>query len=169
MKKRTHTIFCRARNSELSTGVEICEYEKRNGGPPEGRIAMRFFQSDNAREQVRVVLQPVEAYDLFVKINQVARSTVACKESTLPHKVERTEGDKKIEIISSVVVEKWVREGRSGYAIIGSRVTNGKSNSFNVAISEQKGFPAVNRLLFIGELLRFLSSVQSWEIYEGSS
>lgn len=155
-KKRSVTFYCKARGSEVATGCEITEYEKRNG-KTEGRVVLRFFISDNSKEQVRFVCEPREAYSLFFKINKVARANAACKEQTLPHKIEREEGGKKISIITSVTVEKWVRENRSGYAIIGSRTIDGKNNSFNVAI------PDVADLLYYGKFLEFLSCAQAWE------
>lgn len=155
-KKRSVTFYCKSRGSEIATGCEIVEYEKRNG-KTEGRVALRFFISDNSKEQVRFVCEPREAYSLFFKINKVARSAVACKEQTLPHKVEREEHGKKVTIITSVTVEKWVRDKRSGYAIIGSRTIDGKNNSFNVAI------PDVSDLLYYGKFLEFLSCAQAWE------
>ncbi|WP_224962713.1 hypothetical protein [Geomonas subterranea] len=155
-KKRSVTFYSKARGSDIATGCEITEYEKRNG-KTEGRVALRFFISDNSKEQIRFVCEPHEAYSLFFKINKVARSAVACKEQTLPHKIEREDGGKKTSIITSVTVEKWVRENRSGYAIVGSRTIDGKNNSFNVAISD------VAALLYYGDFLKFLSCAQAWE------
>lgn len=156
-KKRSYTIYAKSRGSEISQGVEVCEWEKRKD-KIEGRVSLRFFISDNSKEVVRFVADPAEAYDLYFKINKVARSAVACKEQTLPHKsIKEERGGKKTEMITSVTIEKWVRDQRSGYAITGSRTMNGKSNSFNVSISD------VARLLHIGELLRFLSCAQCWE------
>lgn len=155
-RKRTVTFYSKSKGSDIATGCEITEYEKRNG-KTEGRVALRFFISDNSKEQVRFVCEPHEAYSLFFKINKVARSTVPCKEQTLPHKIEREEGGKKITIITSVTVEKWVRGDRSGYAIIGSRTIDGKNNSFNVSI------PDVAALLYYGDFLKFLSCAQAWE------
>lgn len=156
-RKRTVTLYSKSRGSDVSIGCEITDYEKRNG-KTEGRVALRFFISDNSKEQVRFVCEPREAYDLFFKINKVARSTAACKEQSLPHKIEREENGRKITIITSVTIEKWVNEKRSGYAIVGSRTIDGKNNSFNVAI------PDVAALLYYGDFLKFLSCAQAWEI-----
>lgn len=155
-KKRSVTFYSKTKGSEIATGCEITEYEKRNG-KTEGRVALRFFISDNSKEQVRFVCEPHEAYSLFFKINKVARSATACKEQTLPHRIERQENGKTITIITSVTVEKWVRGDRSGYAIIGSRTIDGKNNSFNVSIQD------VSSLLYYGKFLEFLSCAQAWE------
>jgi len=154
-RKRSVTLYSKTRE-QVAIGCEICEYEKRNG-KTEGRVALRFFIEDGSKEQVRFVAEPREAYNLFFKINKVARSAVACKEQTLPHKIEREEGGKKISIITSVTIEKWVKDAKSGYAIIGSRTIDGKNNSFNVSIKE------VSDLLYYGKFLEFLSCAQAWE------
>lgn len=154
-RKRTVTFYCKAKGSEIATGCEIFEYTKHNSKDL-GRVGLRFFISDNSKEQICFVSEPSEAYGLFMKINKVARSAVPCKEQMI-HNFKREENRRKIEIITSVTVEKWVRESRSGYAIIGSRTTDGKSSSFNVAIQD------VGNLLYYGEFLKFLSCTQAWE------
>lgn len=156
-KRRGHTIYAKAKGSDTATGVEIAEWEKRDEGETEGRVSLRFFVTDGSKETIRFVAEPPEAFDLYCKINKVARSETACKEQTLPHKSVREEGRQKFEMVTSVTVERWVRGDKSGYAIVGSRTSNGKANSINVSVAER------NRLLYYGELLRFLSCSQSWE------
>jgi len=156
-RKRSYTVYAKARGSEIAQGLEVSEWEKRKD-KIEGRVSLRFFISDNSREVVRFVAEPWEAYDLYLKINKVARSAAACKEQSLPHKsVSDERGGRKVEMMTSVGIEKWVNGGRSGYAVTGSRTMNGKSNSFNVSVSDAA------RLLHIGELLRFFSCSQAWE------
>lgn len=155
-KKRTTTVFSKAKGSEIATGVEISEFSKTNG-KTEGRILFRFFVSDNSKEQVKFMAEPWEAFDLFHKINKVARSTTSCKEQIGPHNYRRDGG---IETLTSVTVEKWVKEERSGFAIIGSQTVDGKSSSFNVSI------PNGSRILFLGKFLESLSIMQSWEMTE---
>ena len=127
----------------------------------EGRVSLRFFISDNSREVARFVADPMEAYDLYLKINKVARSTGACREQSLPHKAMKDDGGRRTEMITSVAVEKWMRDGRTGYAISGHRTIQGRSNTFNVPITD------VARLLHLGEFMRFLSCSQCWEAMPG--
>jgi hypothetical protein len=155
-KKRSYTIYSRSAGSEIAQGVEVSEWEKRKDKVL-GRVSLRFFISDNSREVVRFVADPMEAYDLYLKINKVARSTGACREQSLTHKAIKDDSGRKSEMITSVAVEKWMRNGRTGYAISGHRTIQGRSNTFDVSITD------VARLLHLGEFMRFLSCSQCWE------
>ncbi len=65
-----------------------------------------------------------------------------------PHKFTRN-GE---EIVTSVLVEKWVKESRSGYAIKAMR----KGLSYNIVMDE-------THLLWAGEMLRSLATAQAWQ------
>jgi len=171
-KKRSCTIYSKSKGGEIATGVEICEGWKSErddqgreieGGKVEGRVCLRFFISDGSKQTFRFIAEPKETYALFLKMNKAARTEGKFKEQTAPHTTKRREsGGQQLEIISSVTVEKWVNGTRAGYAIIGSRTVNGKSDSFNVSIS------SVEDWLFYAEFLKSLSISQSWESYEGN-
>ena len=104
-------------------------------------------------------MEPREAFSLWMKITKVIRSTVSLKEPSTVHKIEREEKGVKTEIFTTVTVEKYVKEGRSGYAITCVRSINNVKNSYNIPMAESD-------FMFCGELLKFLSCVQAWETYE---
>ena len=142
-----------------STGVEIREANKsseEHGQVSErvGRVHLRFFKltpkvKPDELTQIRFVCEPDEAFGLALLINQVANSTVPCKEKLAPHKF--TAGDQCIETVTTLSVEKWERSGKNGYAL-----TVGRGKDFiSVPLPLAK-------LLFAGEFLRFLSTEQCW-------
>lgn len=158
---RTKTFHSRPRNSTVDTGVEIREWEKppKSGNTKiEGRVCLRFFISDGSKKPFKFILEPFEAFDIYHKIQKIARSQVACKEQTAPHTTEQEIEGKTVKVVASVTVEYWIKEAKSGYAIIGSRTIDGKNISFNVPL------PGMSMLLYAGELLKALSIIQSWEI-----
>lgn len=151
-RKRTHTIYCKPRGSEIATGCEILEFEKKNG-KAEGRILFRFFISDKSKEQVAFCAEPFEAYKAYILINRVVRSAVSCKEKLAPHNNRKDGG---VETLTSITFEKWVKGEKNGYAIIGAQTMGSQNNSFNVSVDAE-------RLLFVGKFLESLSVMQSWE------
>ena len=157
IRKRSDTIYAKGKDS-VSRGLEICEHVKRNG-KKHGQVCMRFFIENGSQEQIRFLMEPREAFSLWMKITKVIRSTVSLKEPSTVHKIEREEKGVKTEIFTTVTVEKYVKEGRSGYAITCVRSINNVKNSYNIPMAESD-------FMFCGELLKFLSCVQAWETYE---
>lgn len=161
-RRRVTTIYCRTKDrqgqGDSSAGLEISEGVKRNesAGDPvrdEGRVFLRFFATDQPKEQhVRTMLEPWEAFQLSRLIQQVVEAKDKVELRLAPHKFTRN-GE---EIVTSVQVEKWVKETRSGYAIKATR----KGLSYNVAMSE-------THLLWASEMLRSLATAQAWQEREG--
>jgi hypothetical protein len=159
--RRQTTIYCKAKERpgqpEVSSGVEISEGIKRPESASdlvraEGRVFLRFFATDQPKEQhIRTMLEPWEAFQLSRLIQQAVESKEKLELRLAPHKFTRN-GE---EIVTSVLVEKWVKENRTGYAIKAMR----KGQSYNIAMSE-------THLLWAGELLRTLSTAQAWQEWE---
>jgi hypothetical protein len=159
--RRTTTIYCRAKDrqgqGEVASGVEISEGIRRpeSVNDPvraEGRVFLRFFATDQPKEQhIRTMLEPWEAFQLSLLIQQAVSAKDKVELRLAPHKFTRN-GE---EIVTSVLVEKWVKESRSGYAIKGMR----KGLSYNISMSE-------THLLWAGEVLRALSTAQAWQEWE---
>lgn len=142
-----------------STGVEIRAAVKTNEEQGQvvercGRIHLRFFKlapktkSDDVT-QIRFICEPDEAFGLSHMINQVANSSVACKEKLNPHKFSgKNQGE---ETVTTLSVEKWERGGKSGFAL-----TVGRGKEFiSVPV------PLI-KFLFAAEFLRALSTDQCW-------
>jgi len=142
-----------------SAGVEIREAVKSSGEHGQatersGRIHLRFFKltpkiKPDDVTQIRFVCEPDEAFGLALMINQVATSSVSCKEKLNPHKF--LAGDQATETVTTLSVEKWERGGKGGYALT---VARGK-DFISVPVPLAK-------FLFAGEFLRVLSTEQSW-------
>lgn len=142
-----------------STGLEIRDAVKSHeeqGRVVEraGRVQLRFFKltpktrSDEVT-QVRFICEPDEAYALALMINQVAGSSVPCKEKLNPHKF--AVGEQGSETVTTLAVEKWERGGKGGYAL-----TVGRGKEFiSVAMP-------LTKFLFAGEFLRVLATEQCW-------
>lgn len=146
MKKQQCVIYSR------NTGVEIGPGEKRSDGrPAEGRVVLRFFKLEEGAASIRFLVEPWEAFDLSEKIGRVHRD--GGKEK-LTHKFEGSAG----EVITTLSVEKWERNGKAGCAISVAR----DKDSINVPVEE-------GRFLFTAEFLRFLSTAQSWVALPDSS
>jgi len=153
--RRSTTIYCKTKDREkASSGLEISEGIKRteNTNDPvrtEGRVFLRFFATDQPKElQIRTMLEPWEAFQLSRLIQQAVESKEKVELRIAPHKFTR-DGE---EIVTSVMVEKWVKESRSGYAIKAMR----KGLSYNIAMSE-------THVLWAGEMLRALATSQAWQ------
>ena len=139
MKKQQYVIYAKG------TGVEIHPGERRpEGRPAEGRVVLRFFRLQEGAGSIRFLVEPWEAFDLSRKMGRVWRDGVKEK---LTHKFETSEG----EVVSTLSVEKWERNGKSGCALSVQR----DKETINVPADE-------GRFLFAAEFLKALASAQSW-------
>lgn len=126
-------------------GIEIAPYERRSEGrATEGRIALRFFKLEGGSSAIRFITEPAEAFELHGKMHKVFRD--GGKES-LNHRFEGRDG----EVQTRLTVEKWERNGKSGFAF---SVLRGEEE-MNVPVS-------ADRFLYTAEFLRHLSLQQAW-------
>jgi len=142
-----------------STGVEIratAKSSEENGQVAEraGRVQLRFFKlTPKTRPgdvtQIRFICAPDEAFELALKIGQVAASEVPCKEKLSPHKFSG--GEQGGETVTTLTVEKWERGGKSGYAL-----TVGRDKDF-ISVPTP-----LAKFLFAAEVLKSLSTEQCW-------
>ncbi len=142
-----------------STGVEIraaFKTSEEHGQVIErsGRIHLRFFKltpktKPDEVTQIRFICESDEAFGLSLMINQVANSSVPCKEKLNPHKFSA--GEQGEETVTTLSVEKWERSGKSGYAL-----TVGRGKDF-ISVPMP-----LAKYLFAGEFLRALSTEQCW-------
>lgn len=139
MKKQQCVIYSK------QTGVEITPAEKRaDGKPAEGRVVLRFFRFEEGSQAIRFMVEPWESFDLARKIDVVQKN--GGKEK-LTHRFEGSAG----EVVTTLTVEKWERNGKSGCAIAVQR----DKETINVPADD-------GRFLFAAEFLRFLATAQSW-------
>lgn len=139
MKKQQCVIYSK------SSGVEIGPGEKRTDGrPAEGRVVLRLFKFEEGAGSIRFMMEPWECFDLSRKIAAVQQS--GGKEK-LTHCFEGSDG----EIVTTLMVEKWERNGKSGCAISVQR----DKETINVPLDE-------SRFLYAAEFLRYLSTAQAW-------
>ncbi len=156
--RRTTTIYCKTKDrqgqGEVSSGLEISEGIRRNESKDEpvraeGRVFLRFFATDQPKEQqIRTMLEPWEAFQLSRLIQQAIEAKQKVELRLAPHKFTRNGED----IVTGVLVEKWVKENRTGYAIKAMR----KGLSYNIAMSEM-------HLLWAAEMLRALATTHAWQ------
>lgn len=151
-RSRCYEIFSQSTGLEIRAAIKTTE---ENGAVTErtGRIHLRFFKltpKSNPEEvtQIRFICEPDEAFELALKISQVGNSTIACKEKLNPHKFSTGEHG---ETVTTLSVEKWERNGKSGYAL-----TVGRGKDF-ISVPTPLG-----KFLFAGEFLRSLSTEQCW-------
>jgi len=127
------------------TGVSITPCERRSEGrPTEGRIALRFFRLASGSSSIRFIAEPAEAFALHDKMQKVFRDG---GQESLNHRFEGSDG----EVKTRLTVERWERNGKSGFAFT---VQRGE---------EQVNVPVpVERFLYAAEFLRHLSLQQAW-------
>lgn len=139
MKKQQCVIYSK------HAGVEIAPGERRaEGRPAEGRVVLRFFRLEEGAAAIRFMMEPWECFDLSRKIDSVHRGGGREK---LTHSFEGSDG----EVVTTLAVEKWERDGRSGCAISVQR----NKETVNVPLEE-------SRFLYTAEFLRHLSTAQAW-------
>ncbi len=127
------------------SGVEITPYERRNEGrASEGRIALRFFRLTSGSNAIRFVTEPAEAFELHGKMQKVFQEG---GKECLNHRFEGRDG----EVHTRLTVERWERNGKSGFAL---SVQRGEE-TLNVPVNP-------DRFLHAAEFLRHLSLHQAW-------
>ena len=150
---RCYEIFSQSTGVEIRAAVKTSE---EHGRVTErcGRVQLRFFKLTPKTKpdditQIRFICEPDEAFGLSLMINQVASTSVPCKEKLNPHKFSA--GRNGEETVTTVTVEKWERGGKSGYAL-----TVGRGKDFiSVPVP-------LSKFLFAGEFLRAISTEQCW-------
>jgi hypothetical protein len=126
-------------------GVSITPHERRNEGrATEGRVALRFFRLAGGSSAIRFIAEPAEAFILYDKIHKVLRDG---GQESLNHSFEGRDG----EVQTRLTVERWERNGKSGYAF---SVQRGEEQ-LNVPVHP-------DRFLYAAEFLRHLSLQQAW-------
>lgn len=126
-------------------GVAITPYERRSEGrPTEGRIVLRFFRLESGSNAIRFIAEPAEAFALYDKMQRIVRDG---GQESLNHSFTGPNG----EIQTRLTVERWARNGKSGYAI---SVQRGEEQ-LNVPVQGEQ-------FLFAAEFLRHLSLQQAW-------
>ena len=139
MKKSQYVVYSK------NSGVEIGTGEKRSDARgTEGRVVLRFFRLEEGGSSLRFLVEPWEAHDLSRKMVRVHEQ--GGKEK-LTHTFEGSDG----EVVTTLSVEKWERNGKSGCALSLQRGTE----TVNVPADE-------GHFLFAAEFLRFLATAQSW-------
>ncbi|MBE0575619.1 MAG: hypothetical protein IH613_06955 [Desulfuromonadales bacterium] len=126
-------------------GVSITPHERRSEGrATEGRVALRFFRLTSGSSAIRFIAEPAEAFALHGKIHKVLRDG---GQESLNHSFEGRDG----EVQTRLTVERWERNGKSGYAF---SVQRGEEH-LNVPVHP-------DRFLYVAEFLRHLSLQQAW-------
>jgi len=156
-RRQIFNFYCKVRGKsgagEQRIGLEVTEAEKplqEEYKTAEGRVCMRFFNTTQAKDtQIRYMMEPSEAFEIYVRISRVARAVAAHQEKLPPHKFTRDGQD----TLTSILVEKWVNNGKSGYSISVSRAGKGHSVSLKEA-----------DLLYLGEILKQLSVSASFQM-----
>jgi hypothetical protein len=97
------------------------------------------------------MLEPWEAFDLFLKMYEVARAEKSIELKLAPHRYVKA-GE---ETMTTVSVEKRVKENKSGYALKVIR----KGQSHNISMNKA-------HFLHTAEFLKFLSTIQSYQDVE---
>jgi hypothetical protein len=133
------TIYAR------QAGVSISPFERRSEGrATEGRIVLRFFRLESGSNAIRFIVEPFEAFALYDKIHKVVRDG---GQESLNHSFTGPDG----EVQTRLTVERWARNGKSGYAV---SVQRGE-DQFNVPVQS-------DQFRFAAEFLRHLSLQQAW-------
>lgn len=133
------TIYAR------QAGVAISPFERRSEGrPTEGRIVLRFFRLESGSNAIRFIVEPAEAFALYSKMHRIASDG---GQESLTHTFTGPEG----EVQTRLTVERWARNGKSGYALAVQR----GEEQLNVPVQAEQ-------FLFAAEFLRHLSLQQAW-------
>jgi hypothetical protein len=133
------TIYAR------QAGVSISPFERRSEGrATEGRIVLRFFRLESGSNAIRFIVEPFEAFALYSKMHRIASDG---GQESLNHSFTGPDG----EVQTRLTVERWARNGKSGYAI---SVQRGEEQ-LNVPVQP-------DQFLFAAEFLRHLSLQQAW-------
>ena len=150
---RCYEIFSQSTGVEIRATVKSSE-ESGQVSERAGRIQLRFFKltpktKPDEVTQIRFICASDEAFELALKIGLVAGSSVPCKEKLSPHKF--TSGEQGSETVTTLTVEKWERNGKSGYAL-----TVGRDKEF-ISVPTP-----LAKFLFAAEFLKSLSTEQCW-------
>ena len=133
------TIYAR------QAGFAISPHERRSEGrPAEGRIVLRFFRLESGSNAMRFIVEPFEAFALYERIHKVVRDG---GQESLTHSFTGPDG----EVRTRLTVERWERNGKSGYALSVQR----DQEQINVPLQAEQ-------FLFAAEFLRHLSLQQAW-------
>lgn len=148
-----YTMYAKSTGMEIKATSKVSE-EKAEGKATtgkEGRIALRFFTFGNGQEaqSLRFILNPLEAYAICLASAQIARQG---GKHTLVHKFQGDEG----EITSTLTLEKWENQGKSGFAY---SLKRGEAKAVNVPMD-------MTAFLYVGELMKSLSVEQAWSSYK---
>src|SRR5690349_24021096 len=116
---RCYEMFSQTTGVEIRSAIRTHE-ENSKVVENSGRIILRFFKltpktKPDEVTQIRFICAPDEAFELALKIGQVAGSGVPAKEKLSPHKFGG--GEQGGETVTTLTVEKWERNGKSGYAL----------------------------------------------------
>jgi hypothetical protein len=126
-------------------GVAITPFERRSESKPtEGRILLRFFRLESGSSAIRFILEPAEAFALYCKMHRIVRDG---GQESLNHSFTSPEG----EVQTRLTVERWARNGKSGYALAVQR----GEEQINVPVQ-------LEQFLYAAEFLRHLSLQQAW-------
>lgn len=126
------------------TGVEVTEAAKKNGNKNEGIVVLRFFTFNPEDRHLKFIMSPAEAYGISRLMTKVTQN--GGRQSVM-HKFESNGTT----ITTNLIIEKWSRNGREGYALAIKR----DSRTINVPLTE-------DMFCYIGELLRDLSVSQAY-------
>lgn len=133
------TIYAR------QAGVAITPFERRSEGrPTEGRIVLRFFRLESGSSAIRFIAEPAEAFALYGKTHRIVRDG---GQESLNHTFTGPDG----EVQTRLTVERWERNGKSGYALSMQR----GEEQINVPVQAEQ-------FLYAAEFLRHLSLQQAW-------
>jgi len=155
MKRQIYPFYCKFNDKagkEQRVGLEISEGVKKltdSYADQEGRVVARFFNTTMAKDtQIRYTMEPAEAFEVYVRMMKVFRSTAAVKDKLPPHKFSKEGKD----IMTNLTIEKWVRGEKSGYALACQR----GEVSHNVSLREG-GF------LYAAEVFKAMSVSCNWQ------
>lgn len=128
-------------------GFEVGPGEK----PDKGSVRWRFFLLEAPRDgkttQARFIMEPHEAFKAALLIDKIARTG---GKERITHKFKGNDG----EVTSDLVIEKWERGNKGGYAFAYSR---GKDVFINVPVE-------AHVFLWLAAYLRQLSFQEAWVV-----